>query len=99
MEPDEVEYELLMPFIVCASQGGPYDDEAFAAGFQLGRIYSDADAGAVMGVAPGPYTVPSACVAQVDLIAMKHGFTIARATDLDEPAGWTAVVLAWAREG
>lgn len=35
-EPDE--YALVMPFTVVASVGGPYDDDAFAAGFTAGRI-------------------------------------------------------------
>ncbi len=37
MEPDhsETAMELVMPFIVCASKGGPYEDKSFVAGAGL----------------------------------------------------------------
>lgn len=32
MAEEEQEYDLVMPFVVCQSQGGPYDDDAFVGG-------------------------------------------------------------------
>lgn len=33
------EYELLMPFICVTSKDGPYDDDAFVAGMQMGKLW------------------------------------------------------------
>lgn len=32
------DFDLVMPFVVCKSQGGPHDDDAFVAGWRLGQI-------------------------------------------------------------
>lgn len=69
----ESEYELVMPFISCASRGGPYDDDAFVAGFQTGAV----DALLAAGLTPPPgrpyYKV---LLPQLDLIAMRYGRTV-----------------------
>ena len=38
-EDDTGTYELLIPFVAVESNGGPFEDEAFVAGFQLGRLW------------------------------------------------------------
>lgn len=77
-QADETEgYELVLPFVVCESQGGPYNDEAFVAGWEAGRldlmIAEQAKAGA-----RGPIvaTVHRGNLPIVDLIAMRHGYTL-----------------------
>lgn len=65
------EHELVMPFVVCESVGGPYADEAFVAGYWCGHY----DALMERGEAPGNY-VPAGIVPQLDLVAMRHGFTM-----------------------
>jgi len=62
------------PFVACASQGGPYDDEAFAAGAVFGAI----GAAAVAIPAGGwqVWVIPAPLLAQVDLLAMQQGLTL-----------------------
>lgn len=79
-------YELVMPFTVVISAGGPYEDAAFVAGFQAGVIY--ADLGQDMP-APG-YWVPSALVTQLDLVAMRWGFKM-YSEEWDQGPEWTHV--------
>lgn len=70
-DDSDAEYGLVMPFVVAASVGGPYEDEAFTAGWQLGSLdYSLADPARYL---PMVITVPVGCVPQVDLIAMRYG--------------------------
>lgn len=37
-EEHDAEFGLVMPFVVCESQGGPYDDNAYVAGFEAGNL-------------------------------------------------------------
>jgi hypothetical protein len=66
-------YNLEMPFVVCASQGGPFDDDAFVAGYRCG---------VTDGILAGPHTSTLDGVAreaelkQLDLIAMRRGFVM-----------------------
>ena len=82
------EYGLVMPFVVCASQAGPYADEPFVAGYDMGYLDGLLDA------RPATLTraVRTACMPQVDLIAMKHGYSI-RATEEPGYPEWTSVDL------
>lgn len=52
-QPDE-ELELVVPFIVCASKGGPFDDDSFVAGFRCGEIDKALAAARVAGGAATP---------------------------------------------
>lgn len=74
-EPDG--YALVLPFVVVASQGGPFDDAAFTAGWHCGeidrRLATITEAGGTRYEA----TVQTATVPQLDLIAMRHGWTLA----------------------
>lgn len=67
-------YGLVIPFVACASQGGPYDDDAFAAGYQAGRIDHALAALVAVGGTELAATVRTDLVRQLDLIAMHHGF-------------------------
>lgn len=81
------EFNLLMPFVVCKSKGGPYDDESFVAGFQASHLDTK------LMSAPDSlfWTVYTALVPQVDLIAMRHGYTaVYEPTEYSE---WTQVAL------
>lgn len=63
-------YEIVLPFTVVTSAGGPYEDQAFVAGFQAGSI----DVDLRVGMPQPEYWVPSALVPQLDLIAMRRGY-------------------------
>jgi hypothetical protein len=69
-------FELVMPFVVCTSQGGPYDDLPFAAGYELGRI--DAT---LAGNNDWRGTVRRESLPQLELIAMNHGRVIKNEDD------------------
>jgi hypothetical protein len=72
---DEGGMELVMPFVVCRSKGGPYDDGSFAAGWQAGEIDQ-----ALRVAEQGPAVrlrypmVYAALIPQLELIGMKHGW-------------------------
>ncbi len=60
MDDDENTWELMFPFTVCASAGGPYDDAGFVAGFTVGKIHGALDEMAHADiVAPFERTVPA----------------------------------------
>lgn len=66
-------YELVIPFLPVQSEGGPYDDLAYTAGFEMGALYARLEA----ETSPGPIgiTVHHENQQQADLIAMRHGYT------------------------
>lgn len=68
------EYGLVMPFVACQSQGGAYDDSSFVAGYEAATV--DAVLGATQKVIGSfeRWVVPG-LVPQLDLIAMRHGYT------------------------
>ena len=73
-DPD-AQYDLVMPFVVTKSAGGPYDDEAFVAGWEASFI--DVTLGAVKTVA-GSFErwVRPGLLPMCDLIAMKHQYKV-----------------------
>jgi hypothetical protein len=81
--PEDDGWHLAVPFVVCQSQGGPYDDEAFVAGFQAGQISQALAAAKTAGADRLIRTVRMDLVKQLDLIAMDAGFTL-RFTEVEE---------------
>lgn len=82
---DQAEHQIVMPFIVVTSRGGPYADDPFVAGFDLGQLDS------LLGVGRPRFllrTVRSDCVVQADLIAMRHGYEMHQRPCSDQPE-WT----------
>ena len=67
---------MVMPFVVCESQGGPYDDAAPVAGFEMGELDAQLNVAAVSDVLTMQRTLRSASLPQVDLVAMRHGFRL-----------------------
>lgn len=87
------EYDLVMPFVVCASNGGPYQDDAYVAGWEAGSL--DKALELTHSVFPAERIVfPQAFHAdnrdQIDLIAMRYGM-VAEFADLED--GWVSLVL------
>lgn len=87
---DEAEYDLVMPFVLCASQGGPYDDAAFVAGATCGALMEELRVCQAIAAIPKERYVDEALMPQVDLIAMRHGFSL-EPGELDEASGWRIV--------
>lgn len=73
------DYQLEMPFVVVTSRGGPYDDDAFTAGFHAGQIYQHLEDDQERSLPPFVLAVRADLLPQLELIAMKHGLLIERA--------------------
>jgi hypothetical protein len=91
-EREPVEHELVMPFVAVASNGGPFDDQAYAAGWEMGAL----DALLEHGQPPvheQPLLTENA--AQADLVAMKHGYRaevrVPEDDDFDDRWRWLIV--------
>jgi hypothetical protein len=90
---DESSFHLVMPFVVCQSKGGPYDDEAYVAGYEAGALAM------ALATAPKTDTEPrrldtpyhSDNRPQLDLIAMKHGYSAS--FEEAEVDGWVWVTV------
>lgn len=76
-----------LPFVVCASHGGPYEDETFAAGFCSGMLWEQLAWGLP---APEWLTVRTALLPLLDLMAMHHGFAV-RVGPTEH--GWTRILF------
>jgi hypothetical protein len=74
MSDEPTEYSLLMPFVACASEGGPYDDDSFVAGFHAGALDRSLAVIEATGGTGMRATVNAALRPQLDLIAMRYGF-------------------------
>jgi hypothetical protein len=94
MELDgQAQYGRSMPFVAVASKDGPYEDGAYAAGWEMGSLDTQ-----LTLVRPERLTVTvrSDNLDQAYLIAMRHGYQCStRATT--EP-DWTLVTLSRAPE-
>lgn len=73
MNEQDSGYGLVMPFVVCTSEGGPHDDSPFVAGFECGRV----DA-LLQYATPAEYetVVHTENLPQLDLIAMRHDYVL-----------------------
>jgi hypothetical protein len=88
--------ELVVPFVVCRSQGGPFEDEAFVAGFQAGALDATLKAAAGLEasrVAPG-FPVRTALLPLVELLAMSRGFPSVVVREVGGGPGYGAL-LEW----
>lgn len=75
-QPEREEYGLLYPFIVCVSNGGPYDDQPFVAGVQLGRMDAQLAAAEALGAREMRFTLLTDLGKQAELVGMARGFPI-----------------------
>lgn len=73
MSAEEPEYGLVMPFVNVASKGGPYDDDAYCAGWHMGGLDARLEHRYLARVSE---TIRSDDRAQADLVAMKHGYSL-----------------------
>lgn len=89
MSGEEPRYSMVMPFLAVTSKGGPYDDEAYVAGYEMGLL--DAR---LAEARPDllETTIHTTNVAQADLIAMQHGYQCTAQPSVDLPE-WTHVTL------
>lgn len=91
---EEPTYALAVPFVVRKTQGGPYDDTSFVAGFACGDIDRALTAIAAAGGNRATFTVRTDLVRQVELSAMYRGFpTVTAVVDAELPE-WSTVTFA-----
>lgn len=74
--PEGGEYDLVMPFVLAASQGGPYDDTAFVAGWRLAELSTLLKTAEQFGLDVPQQTLYPSDEPQADLLAMRFGFTM-----------------------
>lgn len=87
MPDEDADYGLVMPFVTVASKGGPHDDQAYVAGYEMGKL----DVELLTGLDAFERTIRTDNVPQADLLAMRHGWKIeSEATEYDE---WTTILL------
>jgi len=73
---EEGEYSLVMPFVACVSKGGPYDDDAFVAGYQAALLSGQLKMGSAIGAKHFETVAYSGLSEQLDLIAMQWGYSV-----------------------
>ena len=91
-DSEETGYDLVMPFVACVSNGGPFDDDAFTAGYQAGGLDKALEILAAAGGCELRATVNAALMPQLDLIAMRHGFRL-DSEACAEAEGWAFVTF------
>lgn len=91
MSDDEQEagYGLVMPFVVTESEGGPYNDVAFVAGWTCAAID---EALSHSGTSWSGY-VPPGILPQLDLIAMRRHLVVTQEPWEGHEAEWTLVTI------
>lgn len=84
-------YELVMPFLPVRSQGGPHDDDAYTAGWEMGKLDATLE---YQRPAVLELPIHEANREQADLIAMKWSYR-GEVTDADPTwhSGWLVLRL------
>ena len=84
---------LVVPFIVCTSKGGPYDDNSFVAGFQAARVDHMLEVAALVCAerVAIPFAVATDLVPQLELLGMHRGFPVIEAAQVEETPEYQAM--------
>lgn len=98
-EEDQSESSLVMPFVTVKSQGGPHDDAAYVAGWEMGSLDAQLNIMSSLRSAEqyGPLGIHSENKEQADLLAMQYGWT-AKFEEVTDFPEWTKMTL-WRAEG
>lgn len=81
---------LVMPFVICQSKGGPFEDDAFVAGYECGGFDKALGAIAAVGGDGLSFTAHTSSLPQLELIAMHHGFLL-EVDEFDDLPEWSLV--------
>lgn len=93
---EELGFELGIPFVLCTSKGGDLDDQSFVYGYLCGMIAAEMSVAAALRDnsqifgAPSARYVQTVVIPQLDLIAMRYGFTLMHEPS-DDVDGWSWV--------
>jgi hypothetical protein len=83
-------FSMALPFVVCKSNNGPYDDDAFVAGVSYGHHWS-----VIAATKPERWSeyVRPAMVPQYDLLAMDEGYVMFVEPWDEHPNDWHRITL------
>lgn len=76
MSDDQETFEMIMPLVVCQSNGGPYDDLSFVVGMRYAEINLALGTLPAFGILDYSLWVERELAPQLDLLAMHHGYTV-----------------------
>jgi hypothetical protein len=96
MAEPQREWGLVMPYVVCQSQGGPYEDQSFVAGARFGGDM--AELRAEKPATWQSYVYPG-MVPQYDLLAMEQGYTMTSEPWDEHPDEWVLVTFTRSHTG
>ncbi|MBF6358164.1 hypothetical protein IU449_27075 [Nocardia higoensis] len=88
---NEPGYELIMPFVTVTSVGGPHEDNAYVAGFEMGVLDTELRFANIVGGTPLVRMIHTANQPQADLLAMKHKM-VAEFEDTEDDE-WTLMTV------
>jgi hypothetical protein len=86
---EAAEHELVMPFVAVTSEGGPFDDEAYSGGWEMGAL--DMFLAANRPPFHGQHILAENAK-QADLIGMKHGYKVTVRV-MDDNPDWSWLEL------
>jgi hypothetical protein len=93
-QPEPEGMTLAVPFVVCRSNGGPYEDDAFCAGFQAGEVDRALDMGAAARAESIQFPMArTSLLKQFELIGMNRGYPIMTADVSEEWPEWCVVTF------
>jgi hypothetical protein len=92
---EEAGFEMVMPFVTVTSKGGPHEDDAYTAGWEMGAL--DALLEHEMPPFHEQY-IQAVNRAQADLIAMKHGYRVNAVETGGDEWLWLELSYEWTRE-
>lgn len=75
-DDQNLEEEKTIPYVVGMKNGGPYDEESFYAGYQLGIIKLTLDSLLVLSITRTATVVPVKLLPEIDIMAMALGWSI-----------------------
>jgi hypothetical protein len=81
---DHSGWSLLMPFVNVTSVGGKFDDEAFVAGYEIGKLDSTLQSLWLLHVSQHVELLRAENIGQAELVAMRYGYHLSSIED----GGW-----------
>lgn len=78
---------MVMPLVVCRSEGGGYDDPAFVAGFTCGTIWAALQTAQMIAAGHLSYMVQAPLLPQLDLFGMHFGYAV-KSEPVDGHPNW-----------
>jgi len=82
---EDAEYGIVMPFTIVQSKGGPHEDSAFTSGYRMGTADMTLSTLNHLGALAWDYFARVEEHDQLDLIAMRHGYSV---TMVELTDGW-----------